>query len=187
MFSNIVDAKSTFTAEHSVNVSKVALYLAYKFELSQQQIETLELAALLHDLGKLRVDDAILDKHGPLNTEERHILDRHGFDSEMILRKIDGFKEIACLASTHHETLDGKGYPYQKHEEALSIESRILMLSDVFQALVQNRPYREQLTIPKILEILHEMKTEGKIDIHVLAIIEENIDELYAIANSKVY
>jgi HD-GYP domain-containing protein (c-di-GMP phosphodiesterase class II) len=186
MFSNIVDAKSKFTAEHSVNVSKVALFLAKQFQLSQKQIETLELAALLHDLGKLRVDDAILEKHGPLNSEERHIMDRHGFDSEMILRKIDGFKEIACLASTHHETLDGKGYPYQKHEDALSIEARILGLSDIFQALVQNRPYRKQLNILEIVEILHAMRDEGKIDIDVLSMIEEHIDELYKIADAKV-
>lgn len=184
MFSNIVDAKSSFTAEHSENVAKVALYISNKFNLTQKQQETLELAALLHDLGKLRVADAILNKKGPLNAEEKHIMDRHGFDSEMILRKIDGFKEVAYLASSHHETLDGKGYPYQKNKNDLSIESRILMLSDVFQALVQNRPYREQLHQNKILEILHEMKTDGKIDIDVLAVIEGNIDELYLIADS---
>jgi len=186
MFSNIVDAKSKFTTEHSVNVAKVALYIANKLQLSQRNTETLELAALLHDLGKLRVDDSILEKHGPLNDEERKIMDRHGFDSEMILRKIDGFKEVAILASTHHETLDGQGYPYQKHENQLSIEARILMLSDVFQALVQNRPYRAQLNVDEILAILHEMKIQGKIDVDILKIIEDNIEEVYAIADEKV-
>lgn len=186
MFSSIVDAKSSFTAEHSSKVAKVSLFIADKLQLSKKRCEILELAALLHDLGKLRVDDSILNKNGPLNTQEREIMDRHGFDSEMILRKIDGFKEVAYLASSHHETLDGKGYPYQKNETKLSIESRILMLSDVFQALVQNRPYRAQLATDEILEILHDMKSAGKIDLDVLKIIEENMDELYRIADDKV-
>ena len=103
----------------------------------------------------------------------------------MILRKIDGFKEVAYLASSHHETLDGKGYPYQKDEATLSVESRILMLSDVFQALVQNRPYRSQLSADKILEILHEMRDDGKVDLSILKIIEDNMDELYKIADDK--
>ena len=184
MFSNIVDAKSVFTSEHSKNVAKVCLYIADKFDLDEKQMETLELAALLHDLGKLRVDDSILDKKGPLSIEERHIMDRHGFDSEMILRKINGFKDIAYLVSTHHETLDGKGYPYKRDAGNLGIESRILMLSDVFQALVQNRPYRKQLASNKILEILDEMKENGKIDVDILHVINDNIDELYTIADT---
>ena len=183
MFSNIVDAKSKFTGEHSLNVAKVSTYIANKFKLPLEQTQVLELAALLHDLGKLRVDDGILDKHGPLDKEERIVMDRHGFDSEMILRKIDGFKEIACLASSHHESLDGKGYPYQKKESELSLEARILMLSDIFQALVQNRPYRSQLSKEKIMEILHDLQEKAKVDVNVLKVIEENLDELYEIAN----
>ena len=186
MFSSIVDAKSSFTAQHSCKVAEVSLFLAKKLHLTQNRLEILELAALLHDLGKLRIDDSILEKNGPLDTHEREIMDRHGFDSEMILRKIDGFKEVAYLASSHHETLDGKGYPYQKDEATLSVESRILMLSDVFQALVQNRPYRSQLSADKILEILHEMRDDGKVDLSILKIIEDNMDELYSIADDKV-
>lgn len=186
MFSSIVDAKSSFTAQHSCKVAQVSLFLAKKLHLTQNRLEILELAALLHDLGKLRIDDSILEKNGPLDTHEREIMDRHGFDSEMILRKIDGFKEVAYLASSHHETLDGKGYPYQKDEATLSVESRILMLSDVFQALVQNRPYRSQLSADKILEILHEMRDDGKVDLSILKIIEDNMDELYSIADDKV-
>ena len=185
MFSNIVDAKSRFTGEHSLKVAQVCIYIAKNMGLSQTKIEILSLAALLHDLGKLRVDDSILEKKGPLSEDERKVMDRHGFDSEMILRKIDGFKEIAILASSHHETLDGKGYPYQKTKDELSIESRILMLSDVFQALVQERPYREQLPPQEIMSILHIMAEQGKIDTTVLKVIEDNLEELYAIADTQ--
>ena len=185
MFSDIVDAKSSFTAEHSLNVSRICLYLADKFNLSKSKTEILELAALLHDLGKLRVDDRILEKKGPLNEEERHVMDRHGFDSEMILRQISGFKEIAILASSHHESLDGKGYPYNKEAAELSLEARILMVSDVFQALVQKRPYRGQLSSEKVIDILDEMNTQGKIDKNVFSVIKENLDEIYQIAVQK--
>lgn len=187
MFANIVDAKSNFTSEHSLNVSKVAVYIANKLSLTQDRIDILELAALLHDLGKLRVDDSILEKNAPLEEEDIRVMHRHSFDSEMILRKIDGFKDIALLASTHHESLDGKGYPYQRTAEQLGIESRILILSDIFQALVQDRPYRKQLKIDKILEILDEMDREGKIDRNILEIIKDNISELYSIADQKSY
>ena len=187
MFSNIVDAKSSFTSEHSLNVSKVAVYLAKKVGLTKRQIEILELAALLHDLGKLRVDDTILDKKGPLLEDDIRVMHRHSFDSEMILNKIDGFKEIALLASLHHESLDGTGYPYQKTAEELGMDARILILSDIFQALVQNRPYRKQLNAQKIIEILEEMKEAHKIDENILKIIEDNIEEVYNLANQNRY
>ncbi len=185
MFASIVDAKSPYTAEHSINVAAVSLYLGEKFNLSEKELEILELASLLHDLGKLRVDDSILDKKGSLNAQERLIMNRHGFDSEMILRKINGFQDVAYLASSHHETLDGKGYPYQKNADSLSMSSRILMLSDVFQALVQNRPYRQQLSVSDILSILNEMKDAGKIDTNIFSVIEDNIDTIYSIADSN--
>jgi len=185
MFSSIVDAKSSFTAEHSVKVSQVCIYIAKVLQLPQDKIEILALAALLHDLGKLRVEDSILEKKGPLTEDEKKVMDRHGFDSEMILRKIDGFKEIALLASSHHETLDGKGYPYHKTKDELNIESRILMIGDVFQALVQNRPYRKQLTQAEIMTILYKMDEQGKIDTNILKVIEDNLEELYTIADTK--
>ena len=187
MFSNIVDAKSYFTSEHSLNVSKVAVYLAKKLGLTEPEIELLELAGLLHDLGKLRVADSILEKSGPLLTDDIKVMRRHSFDSEMILNKIDGFKEVALLASLHHESLDGTGYPYQKTAEDLGMDARILILSDIFQALVQNRPYRKQLNPKKIIEILDEMRDSNKIDINILKIIKDNMDEVYSLANQNRY
>ena len=184
MFSDIVDAKSSFTAQHSLKVSQIALYLGKKLSLKEDNLERLELAALLHDLGKLRIADSILEKKGPLSVDERKIMDRHSFDSEMILRKINGFKEVAELAASHHEMLDGKGYPYQKDADMISLETRILTIADIFQALAQNRPYRQTLQLSNILDILKDMELEGKLDSNVLNVLQNNAQEVYAMAVS---
>jgi len=184
MFSDIVDAKSTFTAQHSLKVSQVAFFLGQELGLSPDHLEILELAALLHDLGKLRIADSILEKKGPLTPQERKIMDRHSFDSEMILRKIRGFREIAQLAANHHETLDGNGYPYQKQASEISLETRILTLSDIFQALAQNRPYRKTLSLESIIDILNDMERVGKLDTQVLNTLRKHIQTLYELAVS---
>ena len=182
MFSNIVDAKSKFTSEHSTNVSKLSIFIAKKMNVPQEKIDILELAALLHDLGKLRVADNILEKKGPLNESERLIMDKHGFDSEMILRKVNAFKDIATLASSHHEKLNGTGYPYQKNADSLSLESRILTICDIFQALIQKRPYRKKLKEEKIFEIMDKMAHNGEIDILVYDVLKQNLNEAYLLA-----
>lgn len=179
MFADIVDAKSPFTVEHSFGVANLSVYLAEQFRLSRHEIETVEMAALLHDLGKLRVHDAILNKTDKLDHAEQMRMHRHGFDSNMILRKIGGFREIAYIASLHHETLDGKGYPYSLNADEIPISARIIAVADIFQALVQERPYRKALDVSQACAILKEMGDEGKLDKAVIAVIEDNLDEVY--------
>ena len=127
-------------------MSRLARYLAECFELPKEKCELVEISALLHDLGKLKVADAILNKPAPLNANERLKMNRHGFDSYIILNHIRGFKEISYLASLHHEALDGSGYPYGLEGKDIPFEARILAVADIFQALVQNRPYRSTST-----------------------------------------
>lgn len=186
MFADIVDAKSPFTVEHSFGVANLAVYLAERMALSRHEIETVEMAALLHDLGKLRVHDAILNKNDKLDHTEEMSMHRHGFDSNMILRKIEGFKEIAYLASLHHETLDGKGYPYRLEAEAISMPARIIAVADIFQALVQKRPYREALDASTAYGILKEMADEGKLDQTVIGLIDDDLDLAYKKAKCPV-
>ena len=179
MFADIVDTKSPFTAQHSFGVASLSLYFGKKLDLDEHRLEILELSALLHDLGKLRIDDAILNKPGQLNMDEKLAMNRHGFDSDMILRKIKGFKEIAYLASLHHETLDGEGYPYRLKGEDIPLEARIIAVSDIFQALIQSRPYREAMSAENAYNILSEMADEGKLDRDLIALMRENLSEVY--------
>jgi HD-GYP domain-containing protein (c-di-GMP phosphodiesterase class II) len=179
MFADIVDTKSPFTAQHSFGVASLSLYLGRKAGLDKSSLETLELAALLHDLGKLRIDDEVLNKPGKLNVDERLLLNRHGFDSDLILRKIKGFRKIAHLASLHHETLDGEGYPYRLKSADIPLEARIIAVSDIFQALIQNRPYREAMSAEKAFEILSDMAESGKLDKKIIGLMRENLEEVY--------
>lgn len=182
MFAAIVDAKSTFTSEHSLGVASLSRYLAQQFKLEKRKIEQVELAGLLHDLGKLKVDDFILNKPSALNADERLKMNRHGFDSDIILKRIKGFKEIAHLASLHHETLDAKGYPYGLNESEIPFEARIIAVADIFQALIQERPYRGGLSKEEALEIILEMTQENKLDVTIVNMLKEHLDDAYKIA-----
>lgn len=185
MFAAVVDAKSSFTSEHSLGVATLSKFLAQKFELPVSSCEKVELAGLLHDLGKLRIDDAILDKPSKLNAAEKLKMNRHGFDSDIILRRIKGFKEIAHIASLHHETLDAKGYPYHLSASEIPFEARIIAVADIFQALVQNRPYRDGLTQKEAYTIINEMCEDGKLDIKVVAMLQKHLEESYNQATVK--
>ncbi len=179
MFANIVDAKSEFTSKHTYGVAAVAKFLAKHYGLTEQDQNKVELAGFFHDLGKLKVSDAILQKNAPLTEEEHFQMNRHGFDSGMILNKIKGFQDIARIASLHHETLDGKGYPYHLTAEHIPIEARIVTTADIFQALVQNRPYRVGMSAEEALAIMTQMTKEHKLDERVILILSEHLAEAY--------
>lgn len=185
MFAAVVDAKSEFTSEHSIGVSHLARYIAELMELPLDVCEKIELAGLLHDLGKLRVADEILNKPAKLNADERLKMNRHGFDSYIILRKIEGFREIAYLASLHHETLDAQGYPYNLSKEKIPLEARIITVADIFQALVQNRPYRGGLDKDEAFGILFDMQNKGKVDATVMKFLQDHLLMCYQKALAK--
>jgi len=185
MFADVVDAKSPFTFEHSFGVAAVSVFLARAIGLDETKTETVEIGALLHDLGKLRVHDEILNKEGKLDHAEKMEMHRHGFDSNLVLHHIKGFREIALIASMHHETLDGKGYPYSLSAADIPLEARIVTVADIFQALVQARPYREPLSAEQAYDILEEMTGEGKLDAGIVALVKERLGEVYRLAKSK--
>lgn len=182
IFSHIVDAKSSFTKEHSEGVASLSRYLGELFCLSEHSCDMLEIAGLLHDLGKLRVPDQLLEKPAKLTKEEYFIVQRHSFDTYDIIKNIKGFEEIAQWAAQHHERIDGSGYPYCNTGKTLSLEARIIAVADVFQALAQNRPYRNALKPEEILLILKEEADDKKLDKNVVAMIEENLLTCWKVA-----
>jgi putative nucleotidyltransferase with HDIG domain len=164
IFSRIVDAKSPFTAEHSLGVAQLSRLLAERLNVSPLNCEKIEIAGLLHDLGKLRVPDEVLDKPGKLDERERKIINTHSYETYQILRHIKGFEDIAQWAAHHHEEPDGKGYPFHLAGDALPLEARILRVADIFQAMAQNRPYRAGLTAEAVLDFLNEMVAKGRLE-----------------------
>jgi HD-GYP domain-containing protein (c-di-GMP phosphodiesterase class II) len=175
IFSNIVDAKSPFTKQHSDGVANLAKYLGSLFELAEETCELLELVGLLHDIGKLRVPDELLDKPGELSEAETIIMRQHCFDTYSILKNIRGLERVSLWALQHHERMDGTGYPNHTKGVDLSFEARIVAVSDVFQALAQARPYRGPLEQEVIMMLLKIQADAGKLDGQVVAMVEQNL------------
>lgn len=185
IMSYIVDQKSPFTAQHSLRVADLSKYLAATYGLSQEQCSKVEIAGLLHDLGKLNTPDSILEKPGPLNDTERAIMNQHSYETYEILRHIKGLDEVAHWAAFHHEGINGAGYPFHPDERDLSTESRIIAVADVFQALVQNRPYREGMPLEEVLKILDELTENGKLDRDIVLLAKKHSAECFQVAKGE--
>jgi putative nucleotidyltransferase with HDIG domain len=153
-FATVVDAKSPFTAAHSAGVAQIAAGLARTLDLPAVEQRRLHRAGLLHDIGKLGVSSAILDKPGKLEPDEWTVMRRHPQWSLQILQQIPAFLELAHIAAAHHERLDGSGYFRGLRGEHLDLPSRILAVADVAEALSSARPYREALDADAVLEIM---------------------------------
>lgn len=185
LFAQIVDAKSQYTAEHSCGVASLSRYLAHKSGLSEEVCFKVEVAGLLHDLGKLQVPDEVLELEGSLNWEELAYMRHHSYVTYQILKKIRGIEDIALWAASHHEKLDGSGYPFHKTAKDLCLESRIITIADIFQALAQNRPYRTSQSLEKILEFLKKRVVRGQLDPELVKLVDSERHACYAVATAS--
>jgi HD-GYP domain-containing protein (c-di-GMP phosphodiesterase class II) len=153
-FAEVVDAKSSFTFRHSIGVTDAARMIGKAMGLKPDRLQMLHRAALLHDLGKLRVPNSILDKPGKLDDADWSVLKEHPGLTQAILSRVKQFQELASVAGAHHEKLDGAGYPNRLTGEALSLEARILGVADIFGALTEERPYRNGSPPDEALKIM---------------------------------
>lgn len=184
IFAQVVDAKSPYTAEHSFGVSRLAGFLSQQCQLDDETSTKIEVAGLLHDLGKLQVPDQILEHNGDLDDDSLAVMRHHSYVTYMILSKIGGLEDITVWASDHHEKLDGSGYPFKKSGDELPVESRIIMVADIFQALAQDRPYRKSLPVENIIEKLEEDVKKGKLDKELVRIVASDPGQCYSKAIS---
>jgi putative nucleotidyltransferase with HDIG domain len=151
-----VDAKSSWTAGHSMRVTNMALKIGAALGLSPDKLDDLHRAALLHDIGKVGVPAAILDKPGALDDDEYALIKKHPSIGARILEPIASYKEIIPMVLQHHERYDGKGYPGGISGDEIDIGARILAVADTFDAVTSDRPYRKGWTLERAIDLITE-------------------------------
>ncbi|GAV22401.1 HD domain-containing phosphohydrolase [Carboxydothermus pertinax] len=176
-FARIIDAKSPFTEKHSLKVAALSGQLAEITGHSAQKT-LIEIAGLLHDIGKLAVPNKVLEKNGPLNDEEFALIKAHPYFTYYLLKDVDGFEDIARWAGYHHEQPNGQGYPFKLKKDQLCLLSRVIAVADKWVALTEKRPYRDALPVKNALEIIEDMAKKEIVDRDIVKLLKENIDFL---------
>jgi len=163
-----LETKDQYTEGHSERVSQYAVLLGTEVGLTNNQLEELRIGGLVHDIGKIGIDQDVLNKPGPLNTEERGIMECHPAVGEKICSPLESFKQINPIIRGHHEKLNGSGYPDNLGADELSQLVRIVTIVDIYDALTTDRPYRPAMDIAKAIGILRQEASEGKLDTHLV-------------------
>jgi HD-GYP domain-containing protein (c-di-GMP phosphodiesterase class II) len=178
LFSHIVDFKSPFTSTHSAGVAASAEALAKLIGFEPANLKQMRIAGYLHDLGKLAVPGEILEKPEALTKDEFDIIRCHTYYTRRILETIPALAMITEWAASHHERLDGEGYPDHASSDELILGSRIVSVADVFTALAEDRPYRPGMPREQLMAILHSMVFERKLDPALVDLLSTNFDEV---------
>ena len=176
LVSSIVDAKSHFTAAHSLGVAQLSRHLGERMGFGADTLAEMEIAGLMHDIGKLCVPDEIVEKPARLTNAEFSVMERHSFETWQILRHVPGLEKIAEWAAFHHEALNAQGYPFRRSAADLATEARIIAVADVFQALAQARPYRGPQALDEISRLLVEFAGKGVLDPDIVAVARDDLD-----------
>ncbi|WP_019936762.1 HD-GYP domain-containing protein [Bordetella sp. FB-8] len=153
-FGAVIDAKSPYTGGHSNRVGNYATALGQALGFSGSALRNLRRAAVLHDVGKLGVSSRILEKPDKLDDDEWVEMRGHASHTMAILSRIGPLREMAGIASAHHERLDGKGYPLGLNAQMIAPEARIISVADFYDALTADRPYRAAMPVQKALAIM---------------------------------
>lgn len=153
-----IDAKDRYTHGHSERVTTFALKMAKAMDLGEEEREQIQLAGLLHDVGKIGVPEAVLNKPGDLTDEEWAAVKRHPVDGAEIIANIHAknIDKIAAAVRHHHERWDGSGYPDGLKEEQAPLASRVLAVADSFDAMTSDRPYRKGFSADQAAEVVSE-------------------------------
>ncbi|BBO19209.1 phosphohydrolase [Candidatus Brocadia pituitae] len=154
-----IDARDTLTAGHSEKVTEYALGICNELGISKDYCEVIRVAALLHDYGKIGIEDAILKKKGKLNPDERTEIETHAEKTKKILEQIhfEGiYKEVPNIAGSHHERIDGSGYPKGLKGEDIPIGARIIGVADFFEAITAKRHYRDPMPLDAAFQLLED-------------------------------
>ncbi len=184
MLGEAVETRSKETGNHVKRVAEISKYIALQYGMSEEEAEVLRLASPLHDVGKIGIPDAILNKPGKLDAAEWEIMKTHAMlGSEMLKSsKKRILKAGAVIAAEHHEKWDGSGYPFSKSGDDIHIYGRITALADVFDALGNDRCYKKAWPLDKVVNLIKEER--GKhFEPRIVDILLENLDDIVGICN----
>jgi putative nucleotidyltransferase with HDIG domain len=166
-----LDARDQYTAGHSAAVAIYARDIAGRMGLSEDQQELVHLCGLVHDIGKIGLPAGLLEKPGPLTLEERRQMEQHSEIGERILRNVDDYAEIADIVRSHHERIDGMGYPDGLPGEDIPLLARIIGVADAYDAMTSDRPYRDALP-SRVARMRLAQAVETQFDTTVVAAFE---------------
>ncbi|HJV51270.1 MAG TPA: HD domain-containing phosphohydrolase [Noviherbaspirillum sp.] len=176
IFGKIIDYRSSFTAAHSSGVAAISEDLAAHLGLDSLRRELIGVAGYLHDIGKLAVPPALLDKPGKLTAQEMFVIKQHPYYTHQILSTVPGLEQVTIWAALHHERLDGAGYPFRTR--AIPLEARIIAVADVFTAITEDRPYRRGMERADCLAVLDRQVRDGALDGDVVAALHRNFEHV---------
>jgi HD-GYP domain-containing protein (c-di-GMP phosphodiesterase class II) len=157
MLAGAVDEKDPYTRGHSDRVTRYSLLIGKELNLDAPFMETLQISAQLHDVGKIGIEDRILKKPGALTAEEFEVMKTHTTKGANILRPVTQLAEMLPGIELHHEALDGRGYPYGLEGDQIPLLARVIAVADTFDALTTNRPYQHAHTPEDALKIIQNL------------------------------
>jgi putative nucleotidyltransferase with HDIG domain len=167
MLAGAVDEKDPYTRGHSDRVTRFSMLIAKELGLAQEEVEKIRISAQLHDVGKIGIEDRILKKPGALTAEEYEVMKSHTVRGANILRPVEQLKEMIPGIELHHESLDGKGYPYGLRGDDIPLPARIIAVADTFDAMTTNRPYQSAKEPEYAIRIIQSL-TRNKFDSDVV-------------------
>jgi|AntRauTorckE6833_2_1112554.scaffolds.fasta_scaffold01231_3 putative nucleotidyltransferase with HDIG domain len=173
IISHIIDFRNPFTATHSKGIAIISSNLAKEFSFSALDVKIMEIAGYFHDIGKMMIPLDIINKKGKLTKKQWGLMKSHTYYSYHVLDNIKEIPKLKNWAAYHHETLDGRGYPFNIDNNDICLGARILAVSDIFTAITEDRPYRDGYKKDKVIKILKDNvkrnKIDGKVVDHLLA------------------
>jgi HD-GYP domain-containing protein (c-di-GMP phosphodiesterase class II) len=187
-FNQLLDLKDISTGVHSTRLAEWALRVARKLDVPENCLYQVEVAALLHDVGKIGVPDSILKKDSALTAEERAVINRHPEYSWSILRLLSGLEEASLYALHHHESVNGTGYPAGLKGDDIPLASRIVSVIDAYDAMVSNRCYRKGLPHEEAIRRLVESsgtQFDARVVQAFIPVAEQEADAVFAAAGTS--
>jgi putative two-component system response regulator len=180
-----IDAKDRYTEGHTERVSQYALFLGERMGMNEKQLKNLRIGALIHDIGKIGIDQNLLNKTTSLTPEERQQIESHPIVGADICYPLNSLQDAMLIIRNHHEKLDGSGYPDGLKGDEIPLEVRIVTIVDIFDALTTDRSYRSALSIDEALGIIRQEAHEGKLDSVLVREFEIVLQDMFSMVKDE--